>query len=64
MGDRDFIPDWREEPPSSRSFRSILKWGAPGGYKHPDAKLHGVDGAPWTAWPRPRDSTRASVACY
>ncbi|MDP3179758.1 MAG: FAD-binding oxidoreductase, partial [Spirochaetaceae bacterium] len=42
MGDTSFIPDWRSSPPSKRSFRSILKWGDPEEYKHPNAKLYAL----------------------
>ena len=30
-----FIPDWTEEAPPAGSYRSIFKWGAPNGFKHP-----------------------------
>ncbi len=33
-------PDWRETPPVEKSYRSIFKWGAPDGYKHPNHKLY------------------------
>jgi len=32
-------PIWRETPPAPKSYRSIFKWGAPDGYKHPNHKL-------------------------
>jgi len=32
-------PAWRENPPVEKSYRSIFKWGAPDGYKHPNHKL-------------------------
>ncbi|MCL2155895.1 MAG: hypothetical protein FWH53_09550, partial [Leptospirales bacterium] len=32
-------PAWRETPPIEKSYRSIFKWGAPDGYKHPNHKL-------------------------
>jgi alkyldihydroxyacetonephosphate synthase len=32
-------PAWRETPPEDKSYRSIFKWGAPDGYKHPNHKL-------------------------
>ena len=35
----EFIPDWFEGELPPRSFRSILKWGDPGEYKHPNRKL-------------------------
>ncbi len=34
-----FEPSWRETPPADKSYRSIFKWGAPDGYKHPNHKL-------------------------
>ncbi|HPS56539.1 MAG TPA: FAD-binding oxidoreductase [Spirochaetota bacterium] len=34
-----FEPSWRETPPAFKSYRSIFKWGAPDGYKHPNHKL-------------------------
>ena len=30
-----FIPNWTEEPPLERSYRSIFKWGNPHEFKHP-----------------------------
>jgi len=30
-----FIPDWTEQAPPAGSYRSIFKWGAPNGFKHP-----------------------------
>jgi len=30
---------WRSTPPVEGSYRSIFKWGAPDGYKHPNDKL-------------------------
>ncbi len=35
----DFRPDWFEGELPPRSFRSILKWGDPNEYKHPNRKL-------------------------
>ena len=35
-----FSPPWRETPPKPGSYRSILKWGDPKGYKHPNDKLY------------------------
>ena len=32
---KGFIPDWTEEAPPAGSYRSIFKWGAPNGFKHP-----------------------------
>ncbi len=34
-----FKPDWSDRPPPPDSFRSIFKWGAPDGFKHPNARL-------------------------
>lgn len=34
-----FEPSWRETPPADKSYRSVFKWGAPDGYKHPNHKL-------------------------
>jgi alkyldihydroxyacetonephosphate synthase len=31
----NFIPDWQTCAPNKRSFRSIMKWGAPDEYKNP-----------------------------
>ncbi|HPE90097.1 MAG TPA: FAD-binding oxidoreductase [Spirochaetia bacterium] len=40
MARRDeFRPDWFEGELPPRSFRSILKWGDPNEYKHPNRKL-------------------------
>ncbi len=35
----EFRPRWFEEIPPERSWRSILKWGAPGEFKHPNPRL-------------------------
>ncbi len=35
-----FQPDWRKTPPEPLSFRSIFKWGAPDGFKHPNHGLY------------------------
>ncbi|HON80206.1 MAG TPA: FAD-binding oxidoreductase, partial [Spirochaetota bacterium] len=35
----EFQPDWTETAPPENSYRSIFKWGAPDGFKHPNAKL-------------------------
>ncbi len=32
-------PAWRESAPVEKSYRSIFKWGAPEGFKHPNHKL-------------------------
>ncbi len=31
-------PDWSETPPEAGSYRSIYKYGAPDGFKHPNAR--------------------------
>ncbi len=38
----DFRPDWFEGELPARSFRSILKWGDPNEYKHPNRKLYAL----------------------
>lgn len=35
-----FLPKWSEDAPPKDSYRSILKWGAPNEFKHPNAKLY------------------------
>lgn len=37
-----FIPKWYEDVPPEGSYRSILKWGGPQEFKHPNAKLYGL----------------------
>jgi len=37
-----FEPQWRTTPPEPGSWRSIFKWGAPDGFKHPNAKLYAL----------------------
>jgi len=37
-----FTPDWIEQAPPSRSYRSLFKWGDPHGYKHPNSGLVGL----------------------
>ena len=37
---RVFTPPWTESPPPSGSFRSILKWGGPAEFKHPNHRLY------------------------
>ena len=34
-----FEPDWTEKQPKKGSYRSIFKWGAPNGFKHPNKRL-------------------------
>ena len=35
-----FTPPWTESPPPPGSFRSILKWGGPTEFKHPNRRLY------------------------
>jgi alkyldihydroxyacetonephosphate synthase len=35
-----FYPDWTNDPPKEKSYRSIFKWGDPHGFKHPNRKLY------------------------
>ncbi|MGE5422186.1 MAG: FAD-binding oxidoreductase [Ignavibacteriales bacterium] len=35
-----FMPDWYEETPPAKSYRSILKWGGPKEFKHPNEKFY------------------------
>jgi alkyldihydroxyacetonephosphate synthase len=37
---RAFLPPWIQEAPPERSWRSLLKWGSPGEFKHPNARLY------------------------
>jgi alkyldihydroxyacetonephosphate synthase len=37
-----FIPPWRSEPPRPGSYRAVVKWGAPDGFKHPNARLYAL----------------------
>lgn len=36
----DFYPDWHEASPPEGSYRSILKWGNPSEFKHPNKRLY------------------------
>lgn len=38
----EFYPDWCEKAPEANSYRSILKWGAPGEFKHPNKRLYAL----------------------
>jgi alkyldihydroxyacetonephosphate synthase len=40
MAAKEFTPDWFEGELPTRSFRSILKWGDPDKYKHPNKRLY------------------------
>lgn len=35
-----FVPDWFEEAPPEKSYRSIFKWGDPHEFKHPNPRLY------------------------
>lgn len=37
---KEFIPEWCEEAPPHGTYRSILKWGAPHEFKHPNKRLY------------------------
>ena len=37
-----FTPAWTEEAPRQGTYRSIFKWGAPSGFKHPNRGLYGM----------------------
>lgn len=37
--DKEFYPDWYEGELPPKSFRSILKWGDPAEFKHPNRRL-------------------------
>lgn len=37
-----FQPAWRNKAPEKKSFRSIFKWGAPDGFKHPNPGLYAL----------------------
>lgn len=39
-GKNEFIPKWCEEAPPENSYRSILKWGNPSEFKHPNRRLY------------------------
>ena len=36
----NFKPHWIGDPPLAGSYRSIFKWGAPAGFKHPNQRLY------------------------
>jgi alkyldihydroxyacetonephosphate synthase len=40
--DGTFYPDWTNEPPKEKSYRSIFKWGDPHGFRHPNRKLYAL----------------------
>ncbi len=37
---KNFTPDWTDKPPRPGTARSIFKWGAPDGFKHPNLRLY------------------------
>lgn len=37
---KGFLPNWYEEMPPEKSYRSILKWGDPKEFKHPNWRLY------------------------
>ncbi len=37
---KGFEPNWYEDKPAEKSYRSIFKWGNPAGFKHPNEKLY------------------------
>lgn len=37
-----FLPDWYEQAPPTDSYRSILKWGDPKVFKHPNPRLYAL----------------------
>lgn len=38
----EFIPSWCESAPPEGSYRSILKWGDPNEFKHPNKRLYAL----------------------
>ena len=38
----EYKPDWTDRAPAPGSFRSIFKWGAPDGFKHPNDRLYAL----------------------
>jgi len=40
--DEAFYPKWCEQAPIDGSYRSILKWGDPNEFKHPNKRLYGL----------------------
>lgn len=38
----EFYPAWCEEAPAEGSYRSILKWGDPNKFKHPNKRLYAL----------------------
>ncbi|MBN2651585.1 MAG: FAD-binding oxidoreductase [Spirochaetales bacterium] len=37
---KGYQPDWSEKVPEKGSYRSVFKWGAPDGFKHPKSKMY------------------------
>lgn len=42
MAEKPFYPDWYEQVPPEKSFRSIFKWGYPDKFKHPNKRLYAL----------------------
>jgi alkyldihydroxyacetonephosphate synthase len=40
MKKKEFTPGWTNTPPKPGTYRSIFKWGAPDGFKHPNQRLY------------------------
>ncbi len=40
MAKQEFVPEWFEGDMPAGSFRSLLKWGDPKGFKHPNKRLY------------------------
>lgn len=38
--EKEFVPNWCEQAPPPGSYRSILKWGDPNEFKHPNKRLY------------------------
>ena len=38
----EFTPKWCTEAPPAGSYRSILKWGDPNEFKHPNPRLYAL----------------------
>ena len=38
----DTHPRWTSTPPKEGTYRSIFKWGAPDGFKHPNKRLYAM----------------------
>ena len=40
--EKPYYPEWCEEAPPEQSYRSILKWGDPREFKHPNKRLYAL----------------------